>query len=185
MVIHFINFNNYLKKEYFSKFCLESWQKYMPDAEIKIWTEKDKFIQKVLNKNSKFLKFFQKQKDKNNGLIFDYLRINLQYEFGGIYSELDQMLLKPIKIDEDIEFCHSLINTNCIVTSVYPNFFKKGNKILKYLIDELDNNFDIRWIENRCDEWSLFLLRNLPNNLTPNLNELRINSVKFFEENGY
>ena len=157
----------------------------MPNLEIKIWTENDKFIQKVLNKNSKFLKFFQKQKDKNNGLIFDYLRINLQYEFGGIYSELDQMLLKPLKIDEDIEFCHSLINTNCIITSVYPNYFKKGNKILKYLIDELDNNFDIRWIENRCDEWSLFLLRNLPNNLTPNLNELRINSVKFFEENGY
>ena len=185
MVIHFINFNNYLEKEYFSKFCLESWKKYMPDLEIKIWTENDEFIQKVLNKNSKFLKFFQKQKDKNNGLIFDYLRINLQYEFGGIYSELDQMLLKPLKIDEDIEFCHSLINTNCIITSVYPNYFKKGNKILKYLINELDNNFDIKWIENRCDEWSLFLLRNLPNNLTPNLNELRINSVKFFEENGY
>ena len=185
MVIHFINFNNYLEKEYFSKFCLESWKKYMPDLEIKIWTENDEFIQKVLNKNSKFLKFFQKKKDKNNGLIFDYLRINLQYEFGGIYSELDQMLLKPLKIDEDIEFCHSLINTNCIITSVYPNYFKKGNKILKYLIDELDNNFDIRWIENRCDEWSLFLLRNLPNNLTPNLSELRINSVKFFEENGY
>ena len=185
MTVHFINFNNYLEKEYFSKFCLESWKKYMPDLEIKIWTENDEFIQKVLNKNSKFLKFFQKQKDKNNGLIFDYLRINLQYEFGGIYSELDQMLLKPLKIDEDIEFCHSLINTNCIITSVYPNYFKKGNKILKYLIDELDNNFDIRWIENRCDEWSLFLLRNLPNNLTPNLNELRINSAKFFEENGY
>ena len=60
MVIHFINFNNYLEKEYFSKFCLESWKKYMPDLEIKIWTEKDEFIQKVLNKNSKFLKFFQK-----------------------------------------------------------------------------------------------------------------------------
>ena len=185
MIIHFVNINNFLEREYFSKFCVESWKKYMPNLEIKIWTENDEFIQKVLNKNSKFLKFFQKKKDKNNGLIFDYLRINLQYEFGGIYSELDQMLLKPLKIDEDIEFCHSLINTNCIITSVYPNYFKKGNKILKYLIDELDNNFDIRWIENRCDEWSLFLLRNLPNNLTPNLSELRINSVKFFEENGY
>ena len=155
----------------------------MPNLEIKIWTENDEFIQKTLSKNSKFLKFFQK--DKNYSLLCDYLRINLQYEFGGIYSELDQMLLKPLKIDEDIEFCHSLIHTDCITTSVYPNYFKKGNKILKYLIDELDNNFDIRWIENRCDEWSLFLLRNLPNNLTPNLNELRINSVKFFEENGY
>ena len=185
MVIHFVNINNFLEREYFSKFCVESWKKYMPNLEIKIWTENDEFIQKTLSKNSKFLKFFQKKKDKNNGLIFDYLRINLQYEFGGIYSELDQMLLKPLKIDEDIEFCHSLINTNCIITSVYPNYFKKGNKILKYLIDELDNNFDIRWIENRCDEWSLFLLRNLPNNLTPNLSELRINSAKFFEENRY
>ena len=47
MVIHFININSYLEKEYFSKFCLESWKKYMPDAEIKIWTENDDFIQKV------------------------------------------------------------------------------------------------------------------------------------------
>ena len=136
-----------------------------------------------MSKNSKFLEFFQK--DKNYSLLCDYLRINLQYEFGGIYSELDQMLLKPLKIDENIEFCHSLINTDCVTTSVYPNYFKKGNKILKHLIDELDNNFDIRWIENRYDEWSLFLLRNLPNNLTPNLNELKINTEKFFEENGY
>ena len=58
MIVHFINLNNFLEREYFSKFCLESWQKYMPDAEIKIWTENDEFIQKVLSKNSKFLKFF-------------------------------------------------------------------------------------------------------------------------------
>ena len=183
MVIHFINLNSYLEKEYFSKFCLESWKKYMPDAEIKVWTEKDKFIQKVLSKNSKFLEFFSK--NKNYGFLCDYLRLHLQYEFGGIYSELDQMLLKPLKIDENIEFCHSLIYTDCITTSTFPNYFKKGNKILKYLIDDLDNNFNIRWIENKYDEWSLCLLRNLPNNLTSNLNELKINSEKFFEENGY
>ena len=193
MIVHFINLNNFLEREYFSKFCLESWKKYMPDLEIKIWTENDEFIQKVLSKNSKFLKFFQKQKDKNNGLIFDYLRINLQYEFGGIYSELDQMLVKPIEIDENIEFCHSLIHTDCITTSTFPNYFKKGNKILKYLIDDLDNNFNMSYMsktrktleEIGNNEWSLCLLRNLPNNLTLTINELRINSVKFFEKNGY
>lgn len=183
MIVHFINLYSYLEKDYIAQKCLESWKKYMPDAEIKIWTENDEFIQKVLNKNSKFLKFFQK--DKNYGFLCDYLRLNLQYEFGGIYSELDQILLKPIKIDENIEFCHSLIYTDSVTTSMYPNYFKKGNKILKYLIDELDNNFDIKWIENRYDEWRLCLLRNLPNNLTSNLNELKINSEKFFEENGY
>ena len=38
MIVHFINLNNFLEREYFSKFCLESWKKYMPDAEIKVWT---------------------------------------------------------------------------------------------------------------------------------------------------
>ena len=191
MTVHFINLNNFLEREYFSKFCVESWKKYMPDAEIKIWTENDEFIQRVLGKNSKFLEFFSN--DLNYGFLCDYLRLHLQYEFGGIYSELDQMLLKPLKIDEDIEFCHSLIYTDCITTSTFPNYFKKGNKILKYLIDDLDNNFNSSYMsktrktleEIGFNEWKVCLLRNLPNNLTPTLNKLRINSEKFFEKNGY
>ena len=163
----------------------------MPDAEIKIWTENDEFIQRVLGKNSKFLEFFSN--DLNYGFLCDYLRLHLQYEFGGIYSELDQMLLKSLKIDEDIEFCHSLIYTDCITTSTFPNYFKKGNKILKYLIDDLDNNFNSSYMsktrktleEIGFNEWKVCLLRNLPNNLTPTLNKLRINSEKFFEKNGY
>ena len=149
MIVHFINLNNFLEREYFSKFCVESWKKYMPDAEIKIWTEKDEFIQKVLNKNSKFLKFFQK--NKNYAFLCDYLRLNIQYEFGGIYSELDQMLLKPIKIDENIEFCHSITMSKSITRSVKPCYFKNGNKILKYLIDDLDNNFKINYLSKTSE----------------------------------
>lgn len=192
MIVHFVNLNNFLEKEYFSKLCLESWKKYMPDLEIKVWTEKDKFIQKALSKNSKFLKFFQK--DKNYGYLCDYLRLNLQYEFGGIYSELDQMLLKPIKIDEDIEFCQSIIMRKSITTSSQPNYFKKGNKILKYLIDELDNNFDEYWLhtvsnEKRkhpfydYNEWSLCAIRELSNKMNY-ISELKINSLEFIKENG-
>ena len=191
MIVHFINLNNFLEREYFSKFCVESWKKYMPNLEIKIWTENDKFIQKVLSKNSKFLKFFQK--DKNYSLLCDYLRINLQYEFGGIYSELDQMLLKPLKIDEDIEFCHSITMSKSITTSVEPCYFKKGNKILKYLIDELDNNFKEYWLGNSSNtkkppfygycEWSLCALRNYAN-MIELISELKSNSIKFDKENG-
>ena len=192
MIVHFVNLNNFLEKEYFSKLCLESWKKYMPDLEIKVWTEKDEFIQKTLNKNSKFLKFFQK--NKNYGYLCDYLRLNLQYEFGGIYSELDQMLLKPIKIDEDIEFCQSITVRKSITTSSQPNYFKKGNKILKYLIDELDNNFDEYWLhtvssEKRkhpfydYNEWSICAIREFSNKMNY-ISELKINSLKFIKENG-
>ena len=146
MKVHFVNINNYLENYYIAQKCLESWKKYMPDAEIKIWTENDDFIQKVLNKNSKFLEFFSK--NKNYSLLCDYLRLNIQYEFGGIYSELDQMLLKHIKFNEDIEFCDSVIFFKSITTSTFPNYFKKGNKILKYLIDELDNNFNEDWLHD-------------------------------------
>ena len=191
MIVHFINLNNFLDREYFSKFCVESWKKYMPNLEIKIWTENDEFIQKTLSKNSKFLKFFQK--DKNYSLLCDYLRINLQYEFGGIYSELDQMLLKPLKIDENIEFCHSITMSNSITTSVKPCYFKKGNKILKYLIDELDNNFKEYWLGNSSNikkppfygycEWSLCALRNYAS-MIELISELKSNSIKFDKENG-
>ena len=193
MIVHFINLNNFLEREYFSKFCLESWKKYMPDLEIKVWTEKDEFIQKILSKNSKFLEFFQK--DKNYGFLCDYLRLHLQYEFGGIYSELDQMLLKPLKIDENIEFCQSIIIHKSITTSCQPNYFKKGNKILKYLIDELDNNFNEDWLHDigpndkfqhpfyGFDEWSLCALRD-SSSILADISELKINSLKFIKENG-
>ena len=193
MKVHFINLNNYLEKEYFSKLCLESWKKYMPDAEIKIWTEKDEFIQKVLNKNSKFLKFFQK--DKNYSLLCDYLRLHLQYELGGIYSELDQMLLKPIKFNENIEFCQSITMFNSITTTCQPGYFKKGNKILKYLIDEIDNNFDEYWLHDiepddnsqhpfcGSNEISLCALRD-SSSILDDISELQINSLKFIKENG-
>ena len=193
MTVHFINLNSYLEKDYIAQKCLESWKKYMPNAEIKIWTEKDEFIQKILNKNSKFLEFFQK--DKNYGFLCDYLRLHLQYEFGGIYSELDQMLLKPIKIDENIEFCQSITMRKSITTSNLPNYFKKGNKILKYLIDELDNNFDEYWLhdigpDNKFqhpfygyNEWSLCALRSFMNIIELIL-ELEKNSLKFIKENG-
>ena len=193
MIVHFVNLNNFLDKEYFSKFCLESWKKYMPNAEIKVWTEKDEFIQKILNKNSKFLEFFQK--DKNYGFLCDYLRLHLQYEFGGIYSELDQMLLKPLKIDENIEFCQSITIHKSITTSCQPNYFKKGNRILKYLIDELDNNFNEDWLHDigpndkfqhpfyGFDEWSLCALRD-SSSILADISELKSNSIKFDKENG-
>ena len=193
MIIHFINLYNYLEKDYIAQKCLESWKKYMSDLEIKIWTENDEFIQKVLNKNSKFLEFFSK--NKNYGFLCDYLRLHLQYEFGGIYSELDQILLKPIKIDENIEFCQSITIHKSITTSCQPNYFKKGNKILKYLIDELDNNFDEYWLHYiepndkfqhpfyGFDEWSLCALRDSSSILT-DISELKINSLKFIKENG-
>ena len=193
MTVHFINLNNYLEKEYFSKLCVESWKKYMPDLEIKIWTEKDEFTQKVLNKNSKFLKFFQK--DKNYSLLCDYLRLHLQYELGGIYSELDQMLLKPIKFNENIEFCQSITMFNSITTTCQPGYFKKGNKILKYLIDEIDNNFDEYWLHDiepddnsqhpfcGSNEISLCALRD-SSSILDDISELQINSLKFIKENG-
>ena len=192
MIVHFINLYNYLEKDYIAQKCLESWKKYMPDAEIKIWTEKDEFTQKILNKNSKFLEFFSK--NKNYGFLCDYLRLHLQYEFGGVYSELDQMLLKPIKIDENIEFCQSITLSESITTTSQPNYFKKWNKILKYLIDEIDNNFDEYWLHDvelkyrKCpfygySEWSLCAIRNYMN-MIELISELKINSLKFIKENG-
>lgn len=132
----------------------------MPELEIKIWTEKDEFIQKVLSRKNKFLDAYNIQAPSQSffegidlGNICDYLRMNIQYEFGGIYAELDEVLFEPFEINEDLEFCEQLrIDMNIkirksIATSLGPCYFKKYNPIVYSVIQNIENNFTYNFLK--------------------------------------
>ena len=69
--------------------CLESWKKYAPDYEIKIWNM-DTY------KPDGCLFFEQAIEHKNWAFASDYARADLLYRYGGIYMDLDVEMLRPI-----------------------------------------------------------------------------------------
>lgn len=69
--------------------CLESWKKYAPDYEIKIWDLKT-------YRPDDCLFFNQAIEHKNWSFASDYARADILYRYGGIYMDLDVEMLKPI-----------------------------------------------------------------------------------------
>ncbi|EOU2463884.1 glycosyltransferase family 32 protein [Vibrio navarrensis] len=69
--------------------CIESWKKYAPDFEIKVWNEDNiprdiPFVEEML-------------KEKKWAFASDYMRLHLIYNFGGIYLDTDIELVKNIE----------------------------------------------------------------------------------------
>ena len=69
--------------------CLESWKKYAPDYEKKIWNMET-------YKPDQCLFFEQAIEHKNWAFASDYARADLLYRYGGIYMDLDVEMLRPI-----------------------------------------------------------------------------------------
>ncbi len=87
-IIHGIWFSGEPMPELYKR-CLESWKRYAPDFEIKIWD---------LNtyKSDECLFFEQAIADGNWSFASDYARADLLYKYGGIYMDLDVEMLRPI-----------------------------------------------------------------------------------------
>ena len=87
-LIHAIWFSGDPMPELYLK-CLESWRKYAPDYEIKIWNMET-------YKPDGCLFFEQAIEHKNWAFASDYARADLLYRYGGIYMDLDVEMLRPI-----------------------------------------------------------------------------------------
>ena len=141
MIINFLNINNYIKNDYIAQIGIKSWQKYMPEHQIKVWTENDDFIKNILNdKNNNIVK---QCLNKRNFYVYEYLRLKIIYEFGGIFSEPDMILLEHFDVKDNDEFFYNLIfgddaNLGC---TCYPIILKKNNILIKMMLDYLENNF--------------------------------------------
>lgn len=69
--------------------CIESWKKYCPDYEIKCWNENNYDV----NKNM----FIKQSYDKRKfAFVSDYARLDIIYNNGGIYFDVDVEVIKNI-----------------------------------------------------------------------------------------
>ena len=69
--------------------CLESWKKYAPDMEIKIWN--------LENYKPDKCRFFEEAIDQKNwAFASDYARADILRRYGGVYMDLDVEMLRPI-----------------------------------------------------------------------------------------
>lgn len=75
--------------------CIESWKKYCPDYEIKEWNSENYDIAK-----NKYMK--QAYDKKMWAYVSDYARLDLVYQYGGIYFDMDVEILK--NIDEILKY---------------------------------------------------------------------------------
>lgn len=88
-IIHYCWFGNgELPK--LEKACIESWKKYCPDYEIKLWNEKN-FDYNALPYTK------QAYEVKKFAFVSDVARLQALYEFGGIYLDTDVEMFKPIE----------------------------------------------------------------------------------------
>ena len=111
--------------------CIESWHRVMPNYEIKRWDESNYDFQK-----NKFTANAYKQ--KKWGFVSDYARLDIIYNYGGIYFDTDVETLKPF--DEFLKY-----SAFCGFESEYfVNFghgfgAQKNNKIIKEIMQKYEN----------------------------------------------
>jgi mannosyltransferase OCH1-like enzyme len=86
--LHYCWFGNNPKSKILQN-CIQSWQEYCPDFEMKEWNE---------NNSNQFANPFYKNalRKKKYAFVADYIRAKVLFEEGGIYLDTDMLLLKPI-----------------------------------------------------------------------------------------
>ena len=111
--------------------CVNSWRRVMPDYEIKRWDESNYDFQK-----NKFMATAYKQ--KKWGFVPDYARLDIIYNYGGIYFDTDVEVLKPF--DEFLKypaFCG--FESEHFVALGLGFGAEKKNKVIKALMRPYEN----------------------------------------------
>lgn len=71
-----------------AKKCIASWRKFLPDYEIKEWNEDNYDVTKCQYMADAY-------KEKKWAFVSDYCRIDVVYQYGGIYLDTDVEVLRP------------------------------------------------------------------------------------------
>lgn len=87
-VIHSFWFSKEKKPQKYQE-CMDSWKRFCPDFEIKEWNADNYNIEK----SSYMMQAYDK---KMWAFVSDYARLDVVYQYGGIYLDMDVELLKPI-----------------------------------------------------------------------------------------
>lgn len=69
--------------------CIASWEKFLPDYEIKEWNEGNFDVNQIPYTAEAY-------KSKKYAFVSDYARFKVMYEYGGIYFDTDVEVIKPL-----------------------------------------------------------------------------------------
>lgn len=97
--IHSFWFSGEEKPELYKR-CLDSWYRLCPEFEIIEWSTKNYDV----TKNQYMLEAFERRKW---AFVSDYARLDVLYQYGGIYMDMDvELLASPVKLlNADSFFC--------------------------------------------------------------------------------
>lgn len=128
--IHYMWFGGQQMPESLRK-CVDSWRKYCPDYEIICWNENNYDVGK-----STYMK--QAYENKKWGFIPDYARLDLLYNYGGIYMDTDVELVRSL---DDLLYQEAFC---CVEKWQVVNFGScsgavKGNEVIGELLEYRNN----------------------------------------------
>ena len=111
--------------------CMESWKRYMPDYEIIRWDESNYDIKKN--------RYMQEAYDAQKyGFVPDYARLDILYNYGGIYLDTD---VEVIKSFDDMLSDQAFMGFGDINGVALGLGFGcvKNNELIKLMMDEYEN----------------------------------------------
>lgn len=110
-----------------AKNCIRSWQKYCPDYEIIEWNETNYDFTK-----QPYMK--QALEAKKWGFVPDYARLDIVYQYGGIYLDTDVEIIKPF--DELLKYAGFAGFESEDYVNLGQGFgAEAGNSMIKTLMD--------------------------------------------------
>lgn len=121
---------------------IETWKKYCPDYEIKLWNEKNYEIPDVPYIQQAFAM-------KKWGHVPDYARLDILYRYGGIYFDTDVELVKPL---DDLLTLHGFLGfeSETKINIGQGAGCEAGNTVIKAIRDEY-NNLSFLNEDGTCD----------------------------------
>lgn len=119
------------------KRSIESWKRFLPDYEIKLWNAETFDINSI-----PWVKECYECGWGSYAYIADYVRLYALYHYGGIYLDADQMVTKSLDIFLDNKMFVGMINPGQLGWGIIGA--EKGNPTIKTLVDEYENKHYIR-----------------------------------------
>lgn len=139
MKIHYCWFGGNPKSEEAIK-CIESWKKFCPDFEIIEWNEDNYNVHKNQYIEEAYMK-------KKYAFVSDYARLDIIYNEGGLYFDVDVELIKEI---DDLIKGHAFIGCEKDYSGKKENdilinpgliiYAEKGNPIIGEIRDSYEND---------------------------------------------
>lgn len=126
-----------------AKRCIESWKRFAPDYQIIEWNENNFEIDNSIP----FVK--KAYAEKAWAFVSDYVRLQVVYDNGGIYLDIDVELIRNIDFLLENSFYIGVQQDGKFCTTGLGFGAEKGNSIVKKMMDQYyELNFNINNVQN-------------------------------------